>query len=351
MKVRKTVLARLNKCYAIAPLTLRGKRHFLVAAEKEDPCCLFSSDGALKDVLWTGPGGVMTMVQVPGTDGQLLATAKFYSPDESPDAELVVVTPDENGRWDMHTLTKLPHVHRFDILTRNGVNWLLACTVKSGQDLPEGDWRYPGKVYAAVLPEDLSAFDAEHPLSLHVVKEGLHHNHGYTRCTRDGVPAGLVSADEGVFRLTPPEAPDGAWQIEQLLESPASDAMLLDLDGDGLEELCTLSPFHGERVTVWHQSGSGYVPVWTLGENAPFSHAICGGMIAGVPTFVTGHRAGKKNLMAIRYERASESYRVTLIDEGRGPANVMHFVTDDGTDLLIAANRETDEVALYEITE
>lgn len=351
MKVKKTVLAKLNKCYAIAPLFYEGKRRFVVAAEKADPCCLFDQDGALKDTLWTGPGGVMTMVQVPGTDGQLLSTAKFYSPDESTEAELVVVTPQGGGRWDMRRLTPIPHVHRFDILGRGGVNWLLVCTVKSGQDRPEGDWSYPGKVYAAILPEDLSAFDESHPLSLHVVQDGLHRNHGYTRCIHDGVPAGLISADEGVFRMTPPDTPEGRWQIERLLDAPVSDALLLDLDGDGLEELCTLSPFHGERVAIWHESGGGYVPVWTLAEDAPFSHAICGGIIAGVPTFVTGHRAGKKNLLAIRYDRAAGDYAVTLLDEGRGPANVMHFVNDAGADLLIAANRETDEVALYEITE
>ena len=351
MKVRKTVLAKLNKCYAIAPLEYRGKPHFLVASEKADPCCLFDSDGMLKDTLWTGPGGVMTMVQVPGTDGQLLSTAKFYSPDESLDAELAVVTPKPDGRWDMQTLAPLPHVHRFDILTRNDVNWLLACTVKSGQDAPEGDWSYPGKVYAAVLPADLNVFDLDHPLKLQVVKDGLHRNHGYTRCVRDGVPAGLVAADEGVFRMTPPETPEGKWQIEQLLGYPTSDALLLDLDGDGQEELCTLSPFHGENITIWHQGENGFAPVWTFPEDAPFSHAICGGTIAGAPTFVTGYRAGKKNLMAIRYDRGTESYTVTLLDEGRGPANAMHFVNDEGVDVLIAANRETDEVAMYEITE
>lgn len=351
MEVRKTVLARLNKCYAIAPLDYRGKPHFLAASEKSDPCCLFDQRGMLKDVLWTGPGGVMTMVQVPGTDGQLISTAKFYSPDESLDAELVLVTPERNGRWDMRSLTPVPHVHRFDILSRNGVNWLLACTVKSGQDSPEGDWSYPGKVYAAVLPEDLHSFDAEHPLKLHLVKDGLHRNHGYTRSFRGGIPSGLIAADEGVFVMTPPDTPDGDWQIEQLLDCPTSDALLLDLDGDGAEELCTLSPFHGERVAIWHQTENGYVPVWTLSEDAPFSHAICGGMIAGAPTFVTGHRAGKKSLMAIRFDKAAGDYAVTLLDEGRGPANVMHFVNDNGVDILIAANRETDEVAMYEITE
>ncbi len=351
MEVKKTVLAKLNKCYAIAPLMYRGRRHFVVAAEKADPCCLFDQSGALKDTLWTGPGGVMTMVQVPGTDGQLLTTARFYSPDESLEAELAVVTPEGDGRWDMRRLTPVPHVHRFDILTRNGVNWLLVCTVKSGQDFPEGDWSYPGKVYAAVLPEELKNFDEKNPLVLHVVKDGLHRNHGYTRCSCGGVPAGLVSADEGVFRMTPPETPDGEWRVERLLNSPTSDALLLDLDGDGLEELCTLSPFHGDRVTIWHQGEDGYAPVWTFEEGAPFSHALCGGVIAGAPTFVTGYRAGKKNLLAVRYDRGAGDYTVTLLDEGRGPANVMHFVNEEGVDVLIAANRETDEVAMYEITE
>ena len=55
--------------------------------------------------------------------------------------------------------------------------------------------------------------------------------------------------------------------------------------------------------------------------------------------------------MAVRYDREIADYRVTLINEGRGPANVMHFVNDEGTDLIIATNRETDEVAMYEITE
>ncbi len=351
MKIKKTVLAHLNKCYAIAPFSLQGKQCFLVAAEKADPCYLFDQYGTMMDTLWTEPGGVMTMVQVPGAEGQLLSTAEFFSPDESLNAKLVVVTLQKNGKWEMHVLTDIPHVHRFDILSRGGIHWLVVCTVKSGQDHANGDWKYPGRIYTAILPDNLDIYNETHMLKLQLLKDGLHRNHGYTRCDRDGIPACLVAADEGVFRLIPPENADGSWHEEKLLNAPVSDAVLIDLDGDGEEELCTLAPFHGERISIYHKEKDAYVKVWDFEEDAPFTHAICAGKIAGIPTFITGHRSGKMNLMAIQYDHDAENYKVTLIDEGRGPANVMHFVNDKGIDVVIAANRETDEVAMYEITE
>ena len=49
------------------------------------------------------------------------------------------------------------------------------------------------------------------------------------------VKNGLIAADEGVWRLTPPETPDGAWQEELLLDCPVSDAVLVDPPRKGLE--------------------------------------------------------------------------------------------------------------------
>jgi hypothetical protein len=68
MKVEKKVVANLNKCYAISELPFKGQHCFLVAAEKQDPCYLFSEDGGLLDTVWKEPGGVMTMTPVPGAD-------------------------------------------------------------------------------------------------------------------------------------------------------------------------------------------------------------------------------------------------------------------------------------------
>ena len=75
--MNKKVLANLEKCYSIAPLHYKNTDHILVAAEKTDRCILFDINGNEEETVWEGPGGVMTMVQVPGTDGQFLATHKF----------------------------------------------------------------------------------------------------------------------------------------------------------------------------------------------------------------------------------------------------------------------------------
>lgn len=348
MKVEKKVISNLTKCYSIAPLHYQGKDHFLVAAEKVDKCLLFDLDGNQEDVVWNEPGGVMTMVQVPGTDGQFLATHKFYSPNDSKEAKIVIVTPVEKGNWEVRTLTNLPFVHRFDILERNGVRYLIACALKSGHEYKD-DWRFPGKVYAAVLPDDLSGFDEDHPLPLTVLKDNMLKNHGYYRAEEEGVITSVISCDSGVYQFLPPEHPDGEWEIRTLITDPASDGLLLDFDGDGEKELAVLSPFHGDTVRFYKKKNGTYVLDYEFEEKREFLHSIYGGMLCGKPTLVTGHRKGQRDLMAFQYSTEKNDYVMECIDRDCGSANVYHYVKD-GKDMLVSANREIDEVALYSIT-
>lgn len=347
MKITKKVIARLPKCYSLAPLQYQGKDHFLVAAEKVDRCLLFDLDGNLEDTVWEGPGGVMTMVQVPGTDGQFLATHKFYSPNDSKDAKIVVVTPEEDGKWQVRTLANLPHVHRFDILERNGVRYLIACTLKSGHEYQD-DWSMPGKVYGAVLPDDLGGFDEGHQMELEVLKDQMLKNHGYYRTEDEGQQSALISAENGIFQFIPPENADGSWEIIPLLDTAASDAVLIDLDGDGEKELAVLAPFHGDEISVYKKQNGKFCKVYEYGEPVEFTHAIFGGMLCKTPAVVVGHRKGKRNLMAFTWNNDNGSYEVQVIDEDCGPANVLkyHYA---GADILVSANRETDEVAMYRI--
>ncbi len=347
MKAEKKVIENLTKCYSIAPLTFNGKDHFLVAAEKEDRCLLFDLEGRLEDTVWTGPGGVMTMVQVPGTNGQFLATHKFYSPNDSKEAKIVVVTPGKKECWKVRTLVDLPHVHRFDILERNGVCYLLACTLKSGHDYKD-DWSSPGRVYVAVLPENLEDFDEGHQLKLTVIKDDMLKNHGYYRVEEEGVDTGIISSDSGVYQFVPPSEKNGEWEILRLLDTAASDAVLVDFDEDGEKELAVLSPFHGECITICKKQEGIFRKVYEYDKPAEFTHAIYGGMLCGRPALVVGHRKGERNLLAFTWNKGTGQYECTVLDRDCGPANVWHY-TKAGKDILISANRETDEIAMYTV--
>lgn len=347
MKVSKKVISNLTKCYSIAPLTYNGEEYFLVAAEKADRCILFDLKGNEVDTVWDEPGGTMSMVQVPGTNGQFLATHKFYSPNDSKEAEIVVVTPISKGKWEVKTLVELPHVHRFDIVERGGIHYLIACALKSGHECKD-DWSMPGKVFAAVLPDDLSRFDRENQLELNVIKDNMLKNHGYYRVREQGMDTSVISADCGVFQFIPPEHAGGEWTIRTLLDTAASDAVLIDMDEDGKKELAVLSPFHGEKIHIYKEKDGKFAEVYSYEKPAEFTHAIYGGDLCGKPALVVGHRKGERNLIVFTYDKEKKTYQSEILDRDCGSANVYRFVRE-GKDILVSANREKDEVAMYEI--
>ena len=346
MKVKKTVIGELEKCYALAMLEYDRKKHFLVAAEKSDKCQMFDLDGNLEETIWEGPGGVMSMVQVPGSNGQFLATHKFYSPNDSKEAKIVIAEPGADGKWEVRTLAELPFVHRFDILKNNGINYLIACTLKSGHEYKD-DWTHPGKVFAAVLPEDLSDYNEKNQLELKVIREDFTRNHGYYRCNTGNCESAVISCDSGVYLFSTPDTENGNWDIRQLIDVPSSDAVLMDLDGDGMKELFVLSPFHGNTVSIYKEYKGIFEKIYEYPEKPEFLHAIFGGEINGRPMVIVGHRKGERNLLAF-YSNHMGGYHVERLDSRAGAANVLHYCKD-GREIIIAANREINEIAMYEL--
>ncbi|MEE1109551.1 MAG: hypothetical protein UH229_05685 [Lachnospiraceae bacterium] len=354
MKVTKKVISNLNKCYSIAPITVEGKPCFLVAAEKKDPCYLFSEDGEKLETVWTEPGGVMTMVQVPGVDGQFLATHKFYSPNDSLEAKIVIVTRRGKDDWEVRTLCNAPFVHRFGILKRGGTNYLIVCCLKTGHEY-KNDWRFPGACFGAELPKDLSSYNEDNTLPLTLIMEGMLKNHGYSMTKHGGHDAALVGCEEGSFLFDPPAVKGGDWEVTQILDIPTSDSVLCDFDGDGKPELGVISPFHGNSLTIYHLDEHGnYVPQWKYGvpeKETEMLHATWADTILGKPSWIVGWRKGTKNTIIITWDAEAGDYRTEFIDQNTGCANAMHFVNSKGQDVVIGTNREIDEAALYILEE
>ena len=346
MQYSKKVIASMPKAYAIGMFEGEDARSFVIGVEKDGPIRRFALDGTPMETVTEGPGGVMTITQVPGRKDQLLATSEFFSPNYGGDtAGIVSYTRAADGTWSSHRICDLPYVHRFGVLVgADGQLWLIACTIKGACRKIKNDWLTPGAVYVAKLGDSLETETVE----LTELSGCQLQNHGFW--TNEDHTLALVSTAAGVFRYVPPATADGEWSVSCLIVQPTSDICVADFDGDGKDEILTLSAFHGDTLSVWHEGDTEdtYKKVWEDPEKRDFLHAIWSGTIADEPCAVIGNRKAGRDLFRVHF--ADGTYQLEMIDHDRGPANCWVF-TDGDTTRIIAANRETDEVALYDVTE
>lgn len=352
MLYKKHVVADdMKLCYAISNFN----DGFVIGCEKEGPIRRFAEDGTYVETVAEGPGGVMTLLQVPGRDDQLMATWKFFSPNFGGDeAKIVSYTREADGTWIERTVCDLPYVHRFGLLKgADGTTWLIACSIKGACREVKEDWWQPGAVYAAPLPERLEDFDDEHQLKLQMIANAQEQNHGFY--VAEDASYALIGTAAGAFKYVPPATKDGIWSdwnIKCLIVNPTSDMCAVDLDGDGKLEIVTISRFHGNQLSVWHEDAEfegRYSLQWEDPEKRGFLHAIWSGELAGEASAVLGNRRDGRDLFRLYWDEKNATYALEFIDHDRGPTNTQVFTGSDGLDHIIAANRETNEVALYDV--
>ena len=159
----------------------------------------------------------------------------------------------------------------------------------------------------------------------------------------------------GVMTMTPVPGTQNMFLATHQFYFPTSDAVLMDFDGDGKEELGCISPFHGASLTIYHLDVHGnYVPQWKLGlpeKDTEMIHATWACTLLGRPTWIVGWRKGTRDTVAITWDAQAGTYRTEYIDRSTGCANAMHFVNSQGKDVVVGTNREIDEVAMYIIEE
>ena len=338
MKIEKHVLCDLDQCYAASYTVIDGKQNILFASEGQGACYAFSVPDFARSTVWDGPGGTMSIVPIPGKNGDFLAVQRFFPTFRAEAAVVVWGRFDADGGWTIKPVLALPYIHRFDILQRGGRLYFLGATLCTSKR-ETADWSSPGKLYAAELPDDLTV-----PMKLSVIKDGLTKNHGYCHVVRDGSDCGVIACEEGVFSVSTPAEKDGAWHISQLLSRPVSDVAMVDIDSCGELELVTIEPFHGTDFLIHKRIDGVWRELYRYPEPMDFVHVAWGGLLRGVPTVIGGYRRGAKALFLLQVQDGKIA--PTVIDEGFGPSNIA-VLNGAERDLIITANREAGQAAVY----
>lgn len=345
MKFEKRLLERQDHCYAVNIMQADGEPYVFFAAENHGGCFAWDCGTLTKrKTVWEGPGGTMGFVPVPGRKGEFLAVQKFFRLYEWEEACLVWVRPDGQGGYRVKEIFTLPYLHRFDLLERNGNVWLICCTLAAHKQTRE-DWSWPGSVYTAALPSDW-----EQPVKLSALRADLYQNHGYARVKQKDCDAGLITCEQGVFLFTPPADLSGAWSVEQLMNQPVSDADLIDIDGDGEEEIATIEPFHGRYFRIYKRFGKRFEKVFEHPEVSDFYHVVKAGYLCGHPVYIGGCRGGGRQLFVVEYNKEKRCFEITTADEGVGPSNAVIY-NGPNQDCIFAANREAAEAAVYVVSQ
>jgi hypothetical protein len=347
MTFEKRTLADADMGYAVSQLELAGATRAVAASESNGPAVVFDGPKLQPNTLATEPGGTMGFAAVPGRDDAFFAITRFYPIFQADEAGIDLFRSRDGlaTPWAGERTVDLPFVHRIaSVSTREG-DYLLAATVCGGKDSRD-DWSRPGAVYAYRIPDDLGG-----PWEARTILRGIHKNHGMNLGAIAGTRSLLISGEEGLFAVALPESTTGPgtavepWHATKLLEREVSEMVLYDFDGDGVDEMAVVAPFHGNEFAVYKERDG----VWEQLFSAPLSlgHGLSAGSLNGEPVAVVGNREGEKDLVCF-HPTSTDPFDMERIVVDHGPASAGTTVlsTPDG-DGIISSNPEFGEYALY----
>jgi hypothetical protein len=285
----------------------------------------------------SGPGGCMSIIPGPGEPYSLLSILRCFPGYQFHEAGVFEIRQ-ESGEWTAEMLFPLPFAHRLTRVRRGAEEYVVAASLAENKESPE-DWSLPGTVYALPVrggrPDSKGAFP---------VLEGLHRNHGMLVTSFEGEEYLLISGTEGL-KASPLSDNGEEWRWETWLDHEVSEMELCDLDGDGNPELVTISPFHGDRLTVHRYMDGAWAAI--ARSSLSFGHGLwCGDVIDG-PAIIVSNRSGSKDLELLRWS-GEGALEKAILDPGVGAANV-EVVHEENGIRLFTTNQESAEVAMYMI--
>jgi len=334
--LRKKVVLRIKNVYT-ANAFVSGSRTLVGGGSETEPVVqLYDLESGHVEDLGMCPGGMMSLVPVPGKPQQLASVMGLFPPFLGKNAGLFLHQKQDDA-WTTTRIMDLPFAHRCEFLPNSKKKFLIAASVSKYKENPP-DWSRPGEIYAIDLDSEQSE-----EWTFELIDSALYRNHGMGRYWIDGMEYLCVSGDRGIFTLE--RDAGGAFGLKPLFEKEVSEMTFVDLDGDGESELITIEPFHGNGLNIYKRVKGD----WKLKFSAPlsFGHGLSGGLFNGAPVVLTGNRSGSMELQMYTIGNLDKGIvSKNVIEKGVGPTQTQVF-SYNNKDYILSSNQRKNEVALY----
>ena len=331
---------KMEGCYGVGKIVMSNKECIAFVSETEGNGKIVAVDPATLEekIISDKPGGGMNIVPLPNKSNDFLVIQGFYPVFKSEKAYVAWGHYTTAGIYDIREVQPFPFVHRIDVVSYHGNDYLIAANLCETKNFTD-DWEHPGSVCVGKIDYKTRTIQDFHPIRSRIIK-----NHGFTKLGSHGEDGVIISGDCGVIKLSPPSGVHQAWSEETLIPTPASDAVVSDIDSDGMYELGVISPFHGGEFHIYKLKDNEWRSVYKLEGTHEFGHAIWGGEFNGKQAFIVGFRAAEMELYIIM--KNGDSYEAELIGKNGGPANVT-VIRGKEEDYICAANLEANKYTIY----
>ena len=171
--LHKEKILDLPFVYTVNSFVFDNRLYIAAGSEKEFPAYIYEKGSNNLQKITDGPGGMMSLVHLPGSDIDFFSVMGLFPPFIGSDAGVFFHRRILKG-WSTEKVLSLPFAHRCEIVQHEGRNHLFVASVSRFKADPS-DWTKPGELHHITTP-DLT--DGE--LKTEILVNNLYRNHGMT---------------------------------------------------------------------------------------------------------------------------------------------------------------------------